>query len=68
MHKLGYAHTDIKGDNVFVDLGVAFLDDLEFVALVSDPPREGGLFEDAETAADQDLKQLELFQGNICRL
>ena len=47
---------------------MAFLDDLEFVVLASDPPRVGGLYADVETAADQDLKQLELFKGNIFRL
>mmetsp|Transcript_1139 Transcript_1139/g.1453 ORF Transcript_1139/g.1453 Transcript_1139/m.1453 type:complete len:456 (+) Transcript_1139:52-1419(+) len=31
LHRIGLAHCDIVADNVFVDQGVAFLDDLEYI-------------------------------------
>lgn len=40
LHSIGYAHCDIVVENVFVDDGVAFLDDLEYLTPVDDaaPP------------------------------
>jgi hypothetical protein len=41
LHSIGFAHCDVKMDNVFVDRQapyVAFLDDLEFLRPVNDPP------------------------------
>lgn len=69
MHSLGFAHTDIKVDNVFVANGVAFLDDLEYLRDVNGPPRShgGGLTEDVVTAGDQDKAQLELLIADLCR-
>ena len=71
LHALGYAHTDIKVDNIFVDNGTAFLDDLEYVVETSAPARlEGpGLVAGAVlTAQEQDLAQLELLSGDVLRL
>ena len=34
MHERRIAHTDLKVDNVFVDVGVAFLDDLEYITQI----------------------------------
>jgi serine/threonine protein kinase len=71
LHALGYAHTDIKVDNIFVDNGTAFLSDLEFVVATSAPARlEGrGLVGAAvRTAQEQDLVQLGLLSGDVLRL
>jgi hypothetical protein len=66
---LGFAHTDIKVDNVFVAHGVAFLDDLEYLRDVDGPPRPDGrgLTEDCDTARDQDKAQLELLIADLYR-
>ena len=71
LHALGFAHTDIKIANVFVDKGVAFLDDLEYVVKKDTPARRSGRgFDDfgAQTAAQQDLQQLQLFAADVARL
>lgn len=71
LHARGYAHTDIKVTNIFVDQGIAYLDDLEYVVRTSAPARrEGqGLAEAAgQTAREQDLAQLELLAGDVLRL
>jgi hypothetical protein len=68
---LGFAHTDIKITNVFVDKGVAFLDDLEYVVKKDTPARRAGRgFQEvgAQTAAQQDLQQLLLFAAEVTRL
>jgi hypothetical protein len=69
LHALGFAHTDIKVDNVFVANGVAFLDDLEYLRDVHGPPRHdgGGWGEDVETAGDQDEAQLQLLIVDLYR-
>ena len=36
LHDVGYAHCDIMAENVFVDKGVAFLDDLEYLTPIND--------------------------------
>lgn len=36
LHNVGYAHCDIVVENVFVDHGVAFLDDLEYLTPLAD--------------------------------
>ncbi len=65
MHQLGFAHTDIKLTNVFVDShGVAFIGDLEYLTGVNDPPRTdapGTMIGVSQTARDQDQVQLERF-------
>lgn len=70
LHVLGFAHTDIKVDNIFVDNGTAFLDDLEYVTPVAAAARrEGrGLTGRRQSAGDQDIAQLELFSGDVLRL
>ena len=69
MHGLGFAHTDIKVDNVFVANGVAFLDDLEYLRDVNGPPRPDGLgaTKDIATAGDQDEVQLQLLIEDLYR-
>ena len=69
MHGLGFAHTDIKVDNVFVAGGVAFLGDLEYLRDMDGPPRPDGegLTEDGVTAGDQDKAQLELLIADLYR-
>lgn len=65
MHDIGVAHTDLKMNNVFVDDGVAFISDLEYITeidtVVISPFR--GLSSanqpDTMTAEELDLKQLE---------
>ena len=71
LHALGYAHTDIKVDNIFVDNGTAFLSDLEYIVATSAPARlEGpGLVAAAVLIAqEQDLAQLGLLSGDVLRL
>jgi serine/threonine protein kinase len=70
LHSMGFAHTDIKVDNIFVDKGIAFLDDLEYVTPVTAAARsEGrGLTGRPQSACDQDIAQLELFSGDVMRL
>jgi hypothetical protein len=70
LHELGFAHTDIKVANVFVTDGVAFLDDLEYVVKATAPARKQGrsYAGGVQTAADQDLAELELFAGDVLRL
>lgn len=65
MHDRRVAHTDLKVDNVFVDAGVAFIDDLEYITEI-DTVMVGpfrALFPanqpDTMTAEELDLKQLE---------
>ena len=69
LHRLGFAHTDIKVDNVFVANGVAFLDDLEYLRDVGGPPRPdgGGLTQAVVTAGDQDEAQFQLLVADLCR-
>ena len=69
MHGLGFAHTDIKVDNVFVANGVAFLDDLEYLRDVNGPPRPDGrgATKDIATAGDQDKVQLQLLIQDLYR-
>ena len=72
LHALGYAHTDIKVDNIFVDnYGTAFLSDLEFVVVTSAPARQEGpglVAAAVRTAQEQDLTQLGLLSGDVLRL
>jgi hypothetical protein len=69
LHGLGFAHTDIKVDNVFVANGVAFLGDLEYLRDVSGPPRPGGggVTKDIVTAGDQDQAHFQLLVADLCR-
>jgi hypothetical protein len=69
LHCLGFAHTDIKVDNVFVENGVAFLDDLEYLREVTGPPRPDGgeLAEDVATAGKQDEAQFQLLVADLYR-
>ncbi len=71
LHALGFAHTDIKIANVFVDKGVAFLDDLEYVVKTDALARRSGRgfnYFGPQTAAEQDLQQLQLFAADVTRL
>lgn len=71
LHQLGYAHTDIKVANIFVENDIAFLDDLEFVVPITAPARPEGVGAENErvhTAQQQDLLQLELLADDIMRL
>lgn len=71
LHALGFAHTDIKVANVFVDNTTAFLGDLEYVVPITAParPQGRGLTGLAgQTAQEQDLEQLTLFAGDVERL
>lgn len=68
LHALGYAHTDIKLANIFVDddSGDAFLDDLEFVRPVAAAARpEGQGTGEGVTAQQQDMVQLQILAGHI---
>ena len=69
LHCLGFAHTDIKIDNVFVENGVAFLNDLEYLREVTGPPRPngGGLTEDVAIAGEQDEAQFQLLIAEMNR-
>ena len=69
LHGLGFAHTDIKMDNVFVENGVAFLDDLEYLREVTDPPRPDGrdLAEVVTSAGEQDESQFQILIAELNR-
>jgi hypothetical protein len=70
LHSLGFAHTDIKVDNVFVQRGVAFLDDLEYLRDVGGPPRNDGrgVTEAVATAGEQDIAQFQLLKCDLSRM
>ncbi len=59
---------------MFVDKGVAFLDDLEYIVRAGAPPRKDGRGltslkgKISKTAKQQDLAQLELFRGDVLRI
>jgi hypothetical protein len=65
MHERRIAHTDLKVDNVFVDTGGAFLDDLEYITDIETVMKKPYRVisptgqPDTMTAEDLDLKQLE---------
>ena len=65
MHEIRIAHTDLKVDNVFVDGGVAFLDDLEYITaidtIMNKPYRVLSPIgqPDTMTAQELDVKQME---------
>ena len=67
MRGIGFAHTDIKLDNVFVDSdGDAFIGDLEYLTDVDGPPRRDAPgttigMTVTGSARDQDMIQLEMF-------
>jgi hypothetical protein len=70
---VGLAHTDIKVNNVFVEDGVAFLDDLEYLSDVRGPPRQDdpqmlSWEEQPKTAGEQDMLQFEKFVHDINRV
>jgi len=65
MHVRRIAHTDLKVDNVFVDVGVAFLNDLEYITqidtIMNKPYRVLSPIgqPDTMTAKELDVKQIE---------
>jgi serine/threonine-protein kinase RIO1 len=65
LHAHGFAHCDISISNVFIDdKGLAFLDDLEYLTPLKDPPPHKTRIptgSDVSTAEQLDYRQLETF-------
>lgn len=58
LHGLGYAHCDLRLENLFVDdKGVVFLDDLEYLTPSNLPPRRRITGSTSKTALEEDERQ-----------
>jgi serine/threonine protein kinase len=73
LHGLGFAHTDIRVDNMLVDsAGVVFVGDLEYVVPLASPARRDGRAalprEQQQTAQHQDMAQLALLEAEVTAL
>jgi serine/threonine protein kinase len=74
LHGIGFAHCDLSIDNVFIDDdGVVFLDDLEYVTPINDPPPHktrlpyGTIEETVTTAKMLDMLQYQTFCDRAIR-
>jgi serine/threonine protein kinase len=72
LHTIGYAHCDIKLDNVFVDANnIVFLDDIEYLTPLTNTQWQRPFPDDQVrpvTARDFDEYQFELFRLELLRL
>jgi hypothetical protein len=71
LHGVGYAHCDIVVENVFVDHGVAFLDDLEYLTPLADKAPLNARWDPARypnlTAEGLDVQLLGSFTAEVLR-
>jgi hypothetical protein len=77
LHSLGLAHCDLSLNNVFIDdAGVVFLDDLEYLSPLNDPPAivnpnrlpHGTVGASVKTAVELDNLQFQRFKSDVWNL
>jgi len=68
LHESGFAHGDLRLENIFVDNEGAFLDDLEYLALLDDEARLFVSRNPNISAREFDFIQLEMLKDKIDRI